>query len=255
MILHSQIIGEGDPFIILHGLLGMSDNWRTLGRRFSELGYQMHLVDQRNHGRSFHSEDFNYTAMAEDLKDYCDENGIDDFVLMGHSMGGKTAMQFATSYPTMVHKLFVADIGPKAYPQHHQDIFKALTSVDFAEVTSRGDVERILLDYVPEVGVRQFLMKNLYWKDKGVLAFRANVRVLNDRIEEVGKPLEDGLMYEGSTLFLGGENSGYIEPIDELLIRRHFPNAQIDWVSDAGHWLHSENPVEYYEKVTKFLLE
>jgi pimeloyl-ACP methyl ester carboxylesterase len=255
MSLHSQIIGEGTPFIILHGLLGMSDNWRTLGRKFSELGYQMHLVDQRNHGRSLHSEEFNYGVMAEDLKVYCDQQGIDNFVLMGHSMGGKTAMQFATTYPEMVKKLFVADIGPKAYPRHHQDIFKALLSVDFTQVSSRGEVDEILSGYVPEMGVRQFLMKNLYWKEKGELAFRANVEVLNAKIEEVGKPLSDGLIYKGPTLFLGGEKSGYIEPLDELLIRKHFPKARIDWVSNAGHWLHSENPEEYFRKVVDFLNE
>jgi len=255
MSLHSQIIGEGTPFIILHGLLGMSDNWRTLGRKFSELGYQVHLVDQRNHGRSLHSDEFSYELISEDLKEYCDEQDLDNFVLMGHSMGGKTAMQFATSYPDMVQKLFVADIGPKAYPQHHQDIFKALLLVDFSKVSSRGDVEEILSGYVPEVGVRQFLVKNLYWKEKGVLAFRANVKVLSDRNEEVGKPLNEGMMYDGPTLFLGGENSGYIEPMDELLIHKHFPNARIDWVSNAGHWLHSENPTEYFEKVVTFLNE
>ncbi|MCW5521092.1 alpha/beta fold hydrolase [Aureitalea sp. L0-47] len=255
MSLHSQIIGEGTPFIILHGLLGMSDNWRTLGRKFSELGYQMHLVDQRNHGRSLHSDEFNYSVMAEDLKDYCDEHGMDGFILMGHSMGGKTAMQFATTYPEMVRKLFVADIGPKAYPQHHQDIFKALLLVDFSKVSSRGDVEEVLSEYVPEAGVGQFLMKNLYWKEKGVLAFRANVKVLSDKNEEVGKPLDEEMTYDGPTLFLGGENSGYIEPMDELLIHKHFPNARIDWVSNAGHWLHSENPTEYFEKVVTFLNE
>ena len=170
-------------------------------------------------------------------------------------MGGKTAMQFATTFPDMVRKLFVADIGPKSYPQHHQDIFKALLLVDFDKVSSRGDVEKVLLDYVPEMGVRQFLMKNLYWIEKGVLAFRANVRVLNDLIEEVGRPLPEGQIFEGPTLFLGGENSGYIEPMDDLLIHKHFPKANIDWVSNAGHWLHSENPAEYFQKVAQFLSE
>ncbi|MBT8261682.1 MAG: alpha/beta fold hydrolase [Bacteroidia bacterium] len=253
MILHSQIFGEGKPFIILHGLLGMSDNWRTLGRRFSELGYEMHLVDQRNHGRSFHSHEFSYDLMAADLKSYFDHHQIENCVLMGHSMGGKTAMRFATLYPEMVSKLFVADIGPKEYPHHHQDIFKALLSLNFDEISSRGEAEEVLSEYIHETGIRLFLMKNLYWKEKGVMASRANVEVLNDQIEEVGKALAKDARFEGETLFLGGANSGYIEPMDELLIKKHFPNATVDMVSNAGHWLHSENPSEYFEKVSRFL--
>lgn len=255
MILHSQILGEGKPFVILHGLLGMSDNWKTLGRKFAELGYEVHLVDQRNHGRSFHSEEFSYELMAIDLKHYCEQHGIENCVLMGHSMGGKTAMQFAVSFPNMVDRLIVADIGPKKYPKHHQDIFKALLSVDFTQVESRDDVEEILSEYIHSKGVKLFLMKNLYWKEKGELEFRANVKVLNEQIEEVGKPLAQGLKYEGPTFFLGGEESGYIEPMDELLIHQHFPDARMDWVSNAGHWLHAENPSEYFQKVVIFLNE
>ncbi len=255
MILHSQIIGKGEPFIILHGLLGMGDNWKTLGRQFSELGYEIHLVDQRNHGRSFHNKEFSYDIMAEDLKHYCDHQHIEKCVLMGHSMGGKTAMRFATLYPEKVSKLLVGDIAPKGYPQHHQDIFKALLLLDFNEIQARGDAEAVLSEYIKEQGIRLLLMKNLYWKEKGVMDFRANIEVLNARLEEVGKPLAEDARFEGQTLFLGGANSGYIEPLDELLINKHFPKASLDMVSNAGHWLHAENPVEYYEKVTKFLAE
>lgn len=255
MILHSQIIGEGEPFIILHGLLGMSDNWKTLGRKFSELGYEMHLVDQRNHGRSFHSPDFNYEVTAVDLKNYCDHHQIESCVLMGHSMGGKTAMRFATLYPDRVSKLLVADITPKQYPHHHQDIFKALLSLDFNEISSRGEAEEVLSQYIHDTGIRLFLMKNLYWKEKGSLGLRANVEVLNEKIEEVGKALAKEARFEGETLFLGGANSGYIQPMDEILIKKHFPHARVDMVSNAGHWLHSENPEEYFQKVSGFLAE
>jgi esterase len=253
MILHSQIIGKGKPFIILHGLLGMGDNWKTLSRQFSELGYEVHLVDQRNHGRSFHSEEFSYELMAEDLYKYCQYHELEGLVLLGHSMGGKTAMQFATQYPDMVSKLIVADIAPKAYPQHHQDIFKALRSLDLDTISSRGEAEEVLATYIKEAGVRLFLLKNLYWKEKGVLGLRANLEVLDREIEEVGKPLPEDVIYTGDTLFLAGGNSGYIEAMDEILIKKHFPMATIQTVSNAGHWLHAENPSEFYKLVTEFL--
>ena len=132
MILHSNIIGEGKPFIILHGFLGMGDNWKTLGKQFSESNFEVHLVDQRNHGRSFHSDDFDYDVMAEDLKAYCDEKNLRNMVLMGHSMGGKTAMLFATKYPEYLKQLIVADISPRYYPAHHEDILEGLSYLDLS---------------------------------------------------------------------------------------------------------------------------
>lgn len=253
MILHSQIIGEGTPFVILHGFLGSGDNWKTLGNQFAEDGYQVHLVDQRNHGRSFHSESFNYQVMAEDLLKYLDHYKSKECILLGHSMGGKTAMQFAVEHPERVSKLLVADIGPKAYPLHHQDILKALSLLDFEKIKSRGQAEKVLSEYISDVGTRQFLLKNLYWKEKGKLGLRINLPVLSENIAEVGEALPKDSVFEKPTLFLKGEKSGYIEEIDALLIRNHFPKAKIVSISKAGHWLHAENPSEFYHNVIKFL--
>lgn len=253
MILHSQILGSGKPFVILHGFLGMSDNWKTLGIRWSEAGYEVHLLDQRNHGRSFHSDEFSYEVMAEDLKKYCEEHNLKEIILLGHSMGGKVAMQFAVTYPKMVSKLIVADIGPKAYPPHHQDILKALSQLDFSKIKSRGEAEDILSEYIKDDGTKLFLLKNLYRKNKDELALRINLPVLSGKIEEVGVSLPESAVFRGDTLFLGGEKSGYIEPIDELLIKKHFPNAKIRTISKAGHWLHAENPDEFYDNVMNFL--
>ncbi|WP_197463458.1 alpha/beta fold hydrolase [Cochleicola gelatinilyticus] len=253
MILHSQIIGAGKPFVILHGFLGMSDNWKTLGGKFSEAGYQVHLVDQRNHGRSFHSNEFSYTVMAEDLKEYCDHHNFSEIVLLGHSMGGKTAMEFATKYPELVSKLIVADIGPKAYPQHHQDILKALASLDFSKINSRGEAEDVLSEYIKDTGTRLFLLKNLYWKSKGVLALRMNLPVLTSNINAVGVALTEGAVFKKDTLFMRGSKSGYIEDMDDILIKKHFPSSHIETVSNAGHWLHAENPSEFYQIVMNFL--
>lgn len=253
MILHSQIIGEGTPFVILHGFLGMSDNWRTLGRKFAEQGYQMHLVDQRNHGRSFHHPEFSYRLMADDLLAYCDHHQLDRIVLLGHSMGGKTAMQFAVDHPSRVEKLIVADIAPKSYPQHHQDILKGLSELDFNVIASRGEADTALSHYVKEMGTRQFLLKNLYWKEKGQLGLRINLPVLAQEVAAVGEALAEETTFEGPTLFVRGGTSGYIEDWDQLSISKHFPKAILETVAGAGHWVHAENPTEFYRIVMEFL--
>ncbi|MDC8001880.1 alpha/beta fold hydrolase [Aequorivita todarodis] len=253
MVLHSQILGSGKPFVILHGFLGMGDNWKTLGLRWADDGYEVHLLDQRNHGRSFQSETFSYRAMSEDLKKYCDEHGLKEIILLGHSMGGKVAMQFAVNHPEMVSKLIVADIAPKAYPPHHQDILKALSALNFSKIKSRGDAEDVLSEYIKDAGTRLFLLKNLYRKDKTEFALRINLPVLSEKIEEVGVALPEDTVFNGETLFMGGEKSGYIEPSDEILIKKHFPKAEIKTISNAGHWLHAENPEEFYKVCLKFL--
>lgn len=253
MILHSKIIGQGRPFLILHGFLGMGDNWKTLGNLFSKAGLEVHLIDQRNHGRSFHSKEFNYMVMADDLKSYCKHHKIDRCILMGHSMGGKTAMLFASKYSEMIDKLIIADISTRYYPQHHQIILKALSALDFEMVRTRNVANDVLAEYISDLGVRQFLAKNLYWKYQDVLALRINLPVLIENIEEIGKPLDMKAKFNGDTLFLKGEVSDYIQSKDEQLIREHFPKAEIVTISNAGHWLHAENPNEFYEVVSNFI--
>ncbi|BAO75081.1 alpha/beta fold hydrolase [Winogradskyella sp. PG-2] len=253
MILHSNTFGEGKPFVILHGFLGMGDNWKTLARQFSESNFKMHLVDQRNHGRSFHSDDFDYELMAEDLKHYCDENELSDIVLLGHSMGGKTAMLFATKYPELVSKLLVADISPRYYPVHHDAILEGLSSLDFSEIKSRGQADIALSYYVDEIGTRMFLLKNLYWVEKGQLGLRINLEVLKENVSEVGEVLPMHATFEKETLFLRGDRSEYIGEADEANIQRHFSNSEIVTISNAGHWLHAENPKDFYRAVIDFL--
>lgn len=253
MQLHSKIIGAGRPLVILHGFLGMGDNWKTLGNRFSEAGFQVHLVDQRNHGRSFHAEEFSYELIAKDLKEYLDARELTEVALIGHSMGGKTAMEFATTFPEYVTHLIVADIAPKAYPQHHQAILKGLQSLDFKTLKRRGEADEQLAKYISEVGIRQFLLKNLYWVRSGELGLRMNLPVLINSIEEIGKPLNEDARFNGPVLFLKGSKSNYIDRWDEVGIQHHFKAAVIKEVSNAGHWLHAENPEEFYQKVVDFL--
>ena len=253
MVLHSNIIGEGQPFIILHGFLGMGDNWKTLAKQFSRLGYQVHLVDQRNHGRSFHDPEFNYEVLAADLKQYCNHHNINDMLLLGHSMGGKTAMLFAALYPELVSKLIVADISPRFYPVHHDAILEGLSSLNFEEITSRKEAEIQLSNYVKDIGTRQFLLKNIYRISPSVLGLRINLKVLKTNVSEVGEALPSNLNFQKDTLFLRGDKSEYISTQDEALIKHQFPTAVIKTISNAGHWLHAENPVEFFDSVCAFI--
>lgn len=253
MKLHSNIIGSGKPFIILHGFLGMGDNWKTLAKKFAESGFEVHLVDQRNHGRSPHSDHFNYEILAEDLNNYCEEHNLEDIVLLGHSMGGKTAMLFTTLYPELVSKLIVADISPRFYPIHHDAILSGLSQLDFEVIKTRKEADKSLAVYISEIGTRMFLLKNLYWVEKGILGLRINLDVLKDQVAEVGEALPMHQNFNGDTLFLRGDKSEYIATNDEKLIKTHFPIAKIKTVDNAGHWLHAENPVQFYDFVINFV--
>jgi len=251
-LLHSIIIGEGQPLIILHGLFGMGDNWKTLANRFSEK-YQVHIVDQRNHGRSFHSDEFTYELMVEDLLFYINHHNLDKVHLLGHSMGGKTVMLFAVEYDEKVDKIIIADIAPRFYPPHHQFIIEALNAVDFKKVRSRDEIERIFEKFIPEAGIRQFLAKNVYRKTRDEFAYRFNLECLTDCFDEVGVGLPPISQFYGEALFLKGENSGYISKEDEQLIATHFPKSEIKIVKEAGHWLHAENPEDFYNYIMSFL--
>ena len=251
-VLHSNIIGSGFPLIILHGYFGMGDNWKSQANNLSE-DFEVHLVDQRNHGRSFHSEEFSYELMVQDLKHYFEVKNIDRAIFLGHSMGGKTAMLFAVEYPELVEKLVVADIAPKYYAPHHHTIIDALNSVDFSQLELRSEVDDILKQSISEEGVRQFLLKNVYRKTKTEMAFRFNLKSLTENNPEVGEALPAYTTYNGEVLFLRGEKSNYILDDDFALISAHFENAKIETVSNAGHWLHAENPSEFYNKLIAFI--
>lgn len=252
-ILHSRILGEGKPLLILHGYFGMGDNWKTHANSFAKDGFEAHLIDQRNHGRSFHSDDFDYELMVEDLYNYIQHHELEKVDLLGHSMGGKTVMLFAVEYSELVDKLVVADISPRMYPPHHHNILDALNSVDFSIHNSRKLVDEQLAKLISEVGVRGFLTKSLYWKEKGQLAFRFNLQSLTENNNEVGVALPSFTIFVGKTLFLKGENSGYISEEEEPIIEAHFPNSKIVQIDNAGHWLHAENPKLFYKEVITFL--
>lgn len=246
-ILFSKIVGSNEKhLLILHGLFGQLDNWGTLGNRFAE-NFTVHLLDARNHGRSFHSAEMSHELMAEDLLNYIEAQKIDSVDLIGHSLGGKAAMYFALEHPTKLKHLLVADIAPKAYAPHHLEIIKALKNLDFSQIERRSDADDQLKALIKNAAVRQFLLKSLNRKKNGTYELRFNLDALSKNYNElIGQNLPDK-KFEGETLFLGGGNSSYIEKGDEILIHRYFPRAEIKQIQQAGHWLHAEKPDEFYE--------
>ncbi|MAC87137.1 MAG: alpha/beta hydrolase [Gammaproteobacteria bacterium] len=251
-IVHSKIIGEGAPLLILHGYFGMSDNWKSLGNKFGE-DFQIHLIDLRNHGRSFHAGNFDYDLLVEDIVQYIKHHQLEKVIVLGHSMGGKVAMLFAVKYPILVAKLIIVDIAPRYYRPHHTDILKALNSVDFLIHNTRKLVDQKIAELIPDIGVRSFLLKNVYWKEKGLLAYRFNLQSLTENNSEVGKALPSFTTFNGETLFLAGGNSGYITESEVPMIKAHFPKAIIKTIANVGHWLHAEKPKAFYELVICFL--
>ena len=251
MKLNYKILGEGTPFIILHGLMGMLDNWQAPGSLLED-EFQVILVDARNHGHSPHSELHSYDAMVEDVVELMDRLALDSAHILGHSMGGKVAIKLAQEFPKRVDKLIVADIGPKFYPIHHQDVLAALRAVPLESLSKRTDAEPYMMPFLSEPGVRQFLMKSLFHPDRHSFAWRFNLDSIEANIENVGEAL-DQLDYEGDTVFIRGGNSNYITDSDWPDIRMLFPNSYLVTIDGAGHWLHAEKPKEFVDAVEDFL--
>jgi len=269
--------GQGQPLIVLHGLFGQSDNWATLGRQFAEQGFEVYLVDLRNHGLSPHSDVWDYKVMSDDILELINDNNLKHVILMGHSMGGKVAMQFAIQHPEMHDKLIVVDIAPKYYPPHNLDVLNALNAVDFSMVKSRKEVESILSETLTDFGTKQFLLKNIYWKENSELDWRFNLKVITSQIENVGEAMPVGKRTEHGirslsensqhptptyqlettsdtpTLFIRGEKSNYILDEDLKMIHDLFPNSHLETIADAPHWVHAEKPKEFFECVIGFI--
>ena len=254
-ILHSKIYGKeqsGIPLLVFHGLFGMLDNWGSFGKEMGEF-FPVHLIDLRNHGKSFHSPEMSHDDLAHDILHYMDFHGLEKVNLLGHSLGGKAVMQFAIKYPVKVNRLIVVDISPKAYPPHHQGILKALESVDFATAASRQDVEMMLAKYISEKAVILFLTKNLYWTEDKKLAWRFNLNTLAEKYEEfVSNAIKFGV-FTGETLFMAGERSNYILPQDEFQIKQQFPHSKVVTIKNASHWVQADNPADFNEVVKDFL--
>lgn len=252
-LLETDTAADRPAIIVLHGVFGTSDNWQSFGKALSER-YRVFLVDQRNHGQSPHSDDFDYPAMADDLQEFVEEHALDHPVVLGHSMGGKAAMFFAVRYPKSLRQLIVVDIAPRAYPVHHQSVLAAFGAVAIDTIESRGEAEDQMKPHVSERGIRQFLLKNLKRTDTG-FAWKLNLPVIRDNIEAIGVAVPEDTSFDQPTLFVRGAKSDYIKDEDETLIKKIFPAAEITAVENAGHWVHAEQPDALLKVVTQFLKE
>jgi len=251
MKLFFRKFGEGKPLIILHGLFGTADNWNTLAKKYGE-EFTTYVVDLRNHGQSPHSNEWGYGVMAEDVIELINEEKLENVFLMGHSMGGKVAMVVAGIIPEKINKLIISDIAPKYYKPHHTEILTALNGLDLVNTKTRKEAEAYMESQIPDVGTRLFLLKNLYWNNEQ-LAWRFNLPIITAQIEKVGEELFNHIKYEGPTLFLRGGKSNYIKDEDIDNILEYFPNSKLNTITEAGHWLHAEKPIEYWEKTVEFL--
>ncbi|MCB9193066.1 MAG: alpha/beta fold hydrolase [Flavobacteriales bacterium] len=244
-------MGQGPPLVILHGLFGSSDNLNTVARGLSDT-FEVLLVDQRDHGRSPHTDAIDYDRMAIDLRDLLDSEGIDKAVIVGHSMGGKTAMRSAQLFPERVPKLVVIDIGPREYGvNNHAHIVEALLTSDLAHKHARADVQAHLARYVPEPGVQQFLMKSLYWAEPDKLAWRFNVPLIANDIQAILAAIGPEVV-RTPTLFIRGGQSDYIPREDLPQIHEQFPNSRVETIPYAGHWVHAQAPDEVVDLIRDF---
>ncbi|RYU83729.1 alpha/beta fold hydrolase [Hymenobacter persicinus] len=254
MQLHFRELGQGTPLVILHGLFGTSDNWQTLAKRWAE-HFRVIVVDLRNHGRSPHSAEHSYELMSQDVLELLDQLQLPTVTLLGHSMGGKVAMRFALDHPERLTRLIVLDIAPRLSDMRHQDdILAGLNAVDLAALESRQQADEALARTIPQLGVRQFLLKNLYRREDNSFAWRQNLAALTAQMPAIGAEITGQHPFLKPALFVRGGKSDYISTEDKLYgIPALFPNSQVETVVDAGHWLHAEKPDEIFALVEAFM--
>jgi esterase len=253
MVLNFKKIGDSDKkIVILHGLFGSLDNWMTHARQLADDGFEVYLVDQRNHGKSPHEKGHTYELMAQDLNDFLEAHKIKNPILLGHSMGGKTVMHFVMNYSYKINKLIVVDIAPKYYLPHHDTIIAAFKSVDLENLTNRKEAQTQMEQHIDNTGVLQFLLKNLDRTATG-FTWKVNLDELIAEIENIGKTYDFKTPYHGQTLFIRGAKSDYILNEDRALLKLHYPNSTLVTVRDAGHWVHAEQ-YENFMKTLQFFL-
>lgn len=252
MKLNHKIYGEGPDIIILHGLLGMLDNWKTFARNL-ENDYKVHLLDLRNHGKSPHDDQLDYHVMAEDVKTYIEDFAIQNPIIVGHSMGGKVAMNLALNDPALVDKLVVVDISPKAYPAGHHKIFEVLLGLQLDLYEKRKEVYDVIFDKLQDEGLSLFLMKNLSRSPEGGYAWKMNLEGIYRNYDHILQAIESPNSFMKPSIFIRGAKSAYIQGEDEALIKTYFPLASIQTIEDAGHWVHAEKPNELKSAFIDFI--
>lgn len=252
MELHSTILGSGEPLIVLHGLLGSHQNLLPTCRKFTER-FRVFAVDQRNHGHSPHHDEMHYDIMADDIARFMDKHALATAHVLGHSMGGKTAMQFALNHPTRVSKLVIVDMSPRAYGPRFAKLLESLRALQPGRFKTRLEADQALAQSVPEESLRQFVLKNLIPDDNGGYRWRNNIEGIADNYEHLRKAVHGSTPFTGESLFLLGGKSDYVGEEDRMEINKLFPRAQFQSIAGAGHWVHAEKPVEFAEAVLGFL--
>ncbi|RTE65098.1 alpha/beta fold hydrolase [Amphritea opalescens] len=253
MQLNLQITGSGAPLIIIHGLFGTLQNWNAQTKALAE-HFTVYAVDLRNHGRSPHTETNSYQEMADDIIELMDQQGLNSAHILGHSMGGKVAMQLAMNNPERVDKLIIVDIAPVQYPNHHSDVFAGLNAVDLENLSSRREADQQLSQHIPELAVRQFLLTNLYRNDAKQFAWRMNIPTLEACYDEISKA-PTGPAFDKPVLFIKGENSDYITPAYRDQILSLFPQADYRMIQGSGHWPHAEKAAIFTKLVLHYLMK
>ncbi|CAM3785174.1 alpha/beta fold hydrolase [Parendozoicomonas haliclonae] len=247
--------GEGEPLFILHGLFGNMDNLTPVARRLAEQ-YQVISVDLRNHGRSFHDEEMNYQVMAADVVRLMDHLAIEQAIVLGHSMGGKTAMQMALDFPQRIKAIIVGDIAPVSYTHRHENVIQAIENYQPELATSRAEADAQFARFIEMPAVRQLLIKSLMRNDQGEFVWRMNAPALVANYDEIrSEPDNTGKSFTGPVLFVKGGESDYLLPEHKSVIGALFPNASLKVVSGVGHWLHAEKPELFNGIVERFLSE
>lgn len=257
--LNHRITGEGPPLILLHGLFGSLENLGGIARRLED-AWQIHALDQRNHGSSPHTDTMDYPAMADDVLAYMDAQGLEKAAILGHSMGGKTAMQVALRAPERVDRLIVADISPVSYQPRHDAVLEGLSALDLSAVASRQDADKALAEHVDMPQVRQFLLKNLERVPESertsageLYRWRLNLPVIEACYPKLALAPDGAGPYEGPVLFLKGAESAYIQEKHRDEIRRLFPAAELRIIEGTGHWLHAEKADTFAALCRRFL--
>jgi esterase len=245
---------SGHPVIILHGLLGMLDNWQTQSKKLAQAGFKVYALDQRNHGASTHSDTFNYAVMADDVHDFMKQHHISSAHVLGHSMGGKTAMQFVLTFPELVDKLIVVDVAPRKYASVHDEILDAMCSLKLKHMTSRQEADIEIAKRIPEYHLRQFILKNLTRTESGELKWKVNLSIVKKHYPEIADDITVHGTYNKPALFIKGGRSKYVVTHDKPRIKKLFPRSTILTIKDAGHWVHAEKPEEFGTAVSSFLM-
>lgn len=256
MELNYKTFGEGEPIVFLHGLFGMLDNWQTFGKRFAELGYMVYLIDQRDHGKSPRTDAFDYHILAEDLHHFLESNWLYDATIVGHSMGGKTLLQYLSQDDDYVSKAVVVDMGVKRYKGGHEIVFDALRSIDPSKATNRKSVYEHIKSYLgDDEGTIQFLMKNLKRVKEGGFEWKMNLPLLWDNYSKILDEVTFDSPVGTDTLFVRGGESKYVLDEDWAEIASHFTSAELVTVEGAGHWVHAQKPNELFEAILTFIAQ